>query len=56
MSSGNLVDFVAYRKALDLFDSVIADMDRWMTSHRLDRLVSQQIASAAIKSLERRMK
>jgi len=28
MSSGNIEDFMAYRKALDLFDGVVEDMDK----------------------------
>ncbi len=46
MSSGNLKDFVAYRKSLELFDYVVEDMDHHMQSLRLDRLVRQQLASA----------
>ena len=46
MSSGKLEEFKAYRLALDLFDYVVADMDAYMQSHRLERLVSQQLASA----------
>jgi len=46
MSSGNLEDFVAYRKSLELFDHVVDDMERYMRSRRVERLVSQQIASA----------
>jgi len=46
MSSGNLDDFVAYRKALELFDGVVEDMDKYMRAPRMERLVSQQLASA----------
>lgn len=46
MSSGNLADFGVYRKSLELFDLVVEDMDKWMNLHRVQRLVSQQIASA----------
>lgn len=46
MSSGNLEDFEAYRKALELFDYVVDDLDKYMRSHRLERLASQQLASA----------
>ena len=46
MSSGNLEDFIAYRKSLELFDHVVADMDRYITSPSLKRLVSQKLASA----------
>ena len=46
MSSGKLEEFKAYRLALDLFDRVVADMDAYMKSGRLERLVSQQLASS----------
>ena len=46
MSSGNLADFGGYRKALELFDLVVEDTDRYVKSARAERLVSQQIASA----------
>ena len=46
MSSGNLAEFAVYRQSLELFDLVVQDMERWMTSYRVERLVSQQIASA----------
>lgn len=46
MSSGNIEEFTAYQKSLELFDGVVEDMDRYMQSHRLERLVSQQLASA----------
>jgi four helix bundle protein len=46
MSSGNLEEFMAYRKALDLFDFVVEDVNEHMREFRLDRLVSQQLASA----------
>lgn len=46
MSSGRLEEFTAYVKSLELFDFVVEDMDRYMQNHRLDRLVSQQLASA----------
>ena len=46
MSSGNLEDFVAYRKALELFDHVVGGMDKYMQSRCVERLVSQQLASA----------
>ncbi len=45
MSSGNLEEFTGYTKAVDLFDGVVEDMSRYMHGYRLDRLVSQQIAS-----------
>ncbi len=46
MSSGKLGEFKAYQQALDLFDQVVSDMDSYMQSRRLERLVSQQLASA----------
>ena len=46
MSQGNLESFGAYRKSLELFDHVVQDCKKWMPQTRLDRLVSQQIASA----------
>jgi four helix bundle protein len=41
MSSGNLNQFVAYQKAQQLFDLVVADVTRYLAG-----LVSQQLASA----------
>ena len=46
MTSDNLANFGGYRKALELFDLVVEDTSRYMTSARCERLVSQQIASA----------
>ncbi|MFO1477783.1 MAG: four helix bundle protein [Verrucomicrobiota bacterium] len=46
MSSGNLEQFGAYRKALELFDGVIEDTARFLADRKLERLVSQQVASA----------
>jgi four helix bundle protein len=46
MSSGHLEDFMVYRKSLELFDCVVADIDRYMQSWHLDRLVSRQLAGA----------
>ncbi len=46
MSSGNLENFAAYTKSLELFDQVVDDMDKYMRSHRVERLVSQQMASS----------
>lgn len=43
---GKLEDFTAYRLALELFDHVVADMDEHMQNRNLERLVSQQLASA----------
>jgi len=44
--SGNLEQFGAYQKSLELFDLVVADMGEFLGDRRLERLVSQQIASA----------
>lgn len=46
MSSGNLHEFVAYQKALLLFDLVVEDSSRFLRGRELERIVSQQIASA----------
>ena len=46
MSNGKLEEFGAYQKALELFDMVIHDISRFLRNQRLDRLVSQQLASA----------
>ena len=46
MSSGNLDQFVAHQKALELFDSVVADVASYLGDRKLERLVSQQLASA----------
>lgn len=46
MSSGSLHQFVAYQKALELFDLVVADVARYLGDRKLERLVSQQLASA----------
>jgi len=46
VSSGNLDEFSGYTKAVELFDGVVEDMSRYMQGYRLDRLVSQQLASA----------
>jgi four helix bundle protein len=46
MNSGNLDDFIAYRKSLELFDLVVNDMAQYLPHSRLERLVSQQLASA----------
>ncbi len=46
MSSGNLEEFVAYQKSLVLFDHVVADLDTYIQSSDLKRLVSQQLAGA----------
>jgi four helix bundle protein len=44
--SGNLEQFGAYQKALELFDLVVADAGQFLGDRKLERLVSQQIASA----------
>ena len=46
MSNGKLEEFKAYQKALELFDMVVKDISQWLQDRRLDRLVSQQLASA----------
>ena len=46
MSNGKLEEFKAYQKALELFDMVVNDISQWLQDRRLDRLVSQQLASA----------
>ena len=46
MSNGKLEEFGAYQKALELFDMVVHDITRFLRNPRLDRLVSQQLASA----------
>jgi four helix bundle protein len=46
MNSGSLHQFVAYQKALELFDLVVADVARYLGDRKLERLVSQQLASA----------
>jgi four helix bundle protein len=45
-AGGSLEEFEAYRKTVRLFDLVVEDIGRWLRSPRLDRLVSQQLASA----------
>ena len=46
MSSGNLAQFGAYQKALELFDRVVDDTMQFLGDRKLERLVSQQLASA----------
>ena len=46
MSSDGLDGFEAYQKSLRLFDFVVEDMARHCLDRKLERLVSQQIASA----------
>jgi len=46
MSNGKLEEFGAYQKALELFDMVVHDISQSLQDRRLDRLVSQQLASA----------
>ena len=46
MSNGKLDEFKAYQKALELFDMVVHDIGHSMKDRRLDRLASQQLASA----------
>jgi four helix bundle protein len=44
--SGNLEQFGAYQKALELFDRVVDDVNQLLCERKLERLVSQQLASA----------
>lgn len=44
--SGNLEQFAAYQKALEFFDLVVDDAARYLKERQLERLVSQQLASA----------
>jgi four helix bundle protein len=46
LMSGNLEQFGGYQKALGLFDLVVDDMTRLSGDRKLERLVSQQLASA----------
>jgi len=46
MASGKLDEFGAYRKALELFDKVVQDINQYLRDRRLDKLVSQQLGSA----------
>ena len=46
MSNGKLDEFKAYQKTLGLFDMVVEDVGKFLQDRRLDRLVSQQLASA----------
>lgn len=42
----SLEDYGAYKKALELFDLVVGDYNRWLKEPACWRLVSQQLASA----------
>ena len=46
MASGRLDEFGAYRKALELFDKVVQDINQYLRDRRMDKLVSQQLGSA----------
>jgi four helix bundle protein len=46
MNTRGLHQFVAYQKALELFDLVVAEVARYLGDRKLERLVSQQLASA----------
>ena len=46
MHSGNLEQFGAYQKALELFDRVVDDTAQFLNDRKLERLVSQQLARA----------
>ena len=43
---GNLDQFMAYQKSLQLFDLVVQDLVKFLPDRRMERLVSQQLASA----------
>lgn len=45
-SNDNLMKFGAYRKALELFDLVVADLGPLAGRHDLGRLIGQQFASS----------
>ncbi len=44
--SGNLEQFGAYQKALELFDRMVDDVNQFLSDRKLERLVSQQLACA----------
>jgi hypothetical protein len=46
MAIGKLEEFVAYQKALELFDNVVQDVTQLLQNRMLERLISQQLASA----------
>ncbi len=46
VSSGNLEQFGAYQKALQLFSLVVEDVTQQLNDRRLERLVSQHLACA----------
>jgi four helix bundle protein len=46
MSDGRLEDYGAYRKALELLDLVVADINAHLRAPECRRLVSQHLASA----------
>ena len=46
LMSWNLEQFGGYQKALELFDLLVDDMTRLSGDRKLERLVSQQLASA----------
>jgi four helix bundle protein len=46
MGTGNLESFGAYQKAQELFDLVVHDVEHWLQDRKIERLVSQQLASA----------
>ncbi len=43
---GNLEQFGAYQKALELFDQAVLDVGQFLSDRQLERLLSQQLASA----------
>jgi four helix bundle protein len=46
MASGKLEEFGAYQKSLELFDMVVQDLGQLLRDRRIEKLVSQQLASA----------
>jgi four helix bundle protein len=46
MGSGKLKNFRAYQKAQELYDLLAEDVRRWLGDRKIERLVSQQLASA----------
>ena len=44
--SGNIEEFTVYQKALELFHFVVDDVTHYLGDRKLERLVSQQLASA----------
>ena len=47
MHSGNLESFGAYQKAQELFELVVQDVEHCLQDRKIERLVSQQLASSS---------